>query len=84
MLDQLREGWDYVRTFRPIRTILLTFALISLMGYPYAVLLPIFAAQILHGGAHTLGWLIGRFRSRRANVSAFPRAAQDPSSASRA
>jgi MFS family permease len=57
MLDQLREGWDYVRTFRPIRTILLTFALISLMGYPYAVLLPIFAAQILHGGAHTLGWL---------------------------
>src|ERR1700685_1650393 len=57
MLDQLREGWDYVRTFRPIRTILLTFAWISLMGYPYAVLLPIFAAQILHGGAHTLGWL---------------------------
>ena len=57
MLDQLREGWDYVRTFRPIRTILLTFAWISLMGYPYAVLLPIFAAQVLHGGAHTLGWL---------------------------
>jgi MFS family permease len=57
MLDQLREGWDYVRTFRPIRTILLAFALISLLGYPYAVLLPIFAAQILHGGAHTLGWL---------------------------
>jgi len=57
MLEQMREGWDYVRTFRPIRTILLTFAFISLMGYPYAVLLPIFAAQILHGGAHTLGWL---------------------------
>jgi MFS family permease len=57
MLEQMREGWDYVRTFRPIRTILLTFALISLMGYPYTVLLPIFAAQILHGGAHTLGWL---------------------------
>jgi MFS family permease len=59
MLEQMREGWDYVRTFRPIRTILLLFALISLMGYNYAVLLPIFAAQVLHGGAATLGWLTG-------------------------
>ena len=59
MLEQMREAWDYVRTFRPIRTILLLFALISLMGYPYAVLMPIFAAQILHGGATTLGWLTG-------------------------
>src|SRR6202042_3118589 len=57
MLEQMREGWDYVRTFRPIRIILLLFALLSLMGYSYAVLLPIFAGQILHGGAYTLGWL---------------------------
>jgi MFS family permease len=57
MLDQMREGWDYVRTFRPIRSILLLFSLISLMGYPYAVLMPVFAAQVLHGGAYTLGWL---------------------------
>ena len=57
MLEQMREGWEYVRTFRPIRTILLLFALISLMGYPYAVLLPIFAGQVLQGGAYTLGWL---------------------------
>jgi MFS family permease len=59
MLEQMREGWDYVRTFRPIRAILLLFSLISLMGYSYAVLLPIFAAQVLHGGASTLGWLMG-------------------------
>jgi MFS family permease len=57
MLEQMREGWDYVRTFRPIRIILLLFALLSLMGWPYAVLLPIFAGQVLHGGPHTLGWL---------------------------
>jgi MFS family permease len=57
MLEQMREGWDYVRTFRPIRTILMLFALLSLMGYSYAVLLPIFAGQTLHGGATTLGWL---------------------------
>ena len=59
MLEQVREGWDYVRTFRPIRTILLLFSLISLMGYSYSVLMPIFAGQVLHGGATTLGWLTG-------------------------
>ncbi|HWO29986.1 MAG TPA: MFS transporter [Candidatus Acidoferrum sp.] len=57
MFEQMREGWDYVRTFRPIRTILLLFAIISLMGYSYAVLLPVFAGHVLHGGAHTLRWL---------------------------
>jgi len=59
MMTQLKEGWDYVRGFAPIRTILLLFALISLMGWPFTVLMPIFAAQVLHGGAHTLGFLMG-------------------------
>ncbi|MGA7918236.1 MAG: MFS transporter [Candidatus Acidiferrales bacterium] len=59
MFEQMREGWNYVRTFRPIRTILLLFGLISLMGYSYAVLLPIFAGHVLHGSAYTLGWLAG-------------------------
>jgi MFS family permease len=59
VLEQMREGWDYVRTFRPIRTILLLFSLISLMGYSYSVLMPLFAGQVLHGGAATLGWLMG-------------------------
>ena len=57
MLEQMREGWDYVRTFAPIRAILLLISLISLMGFPYAVLLPVFAGEVLHGGAYTLGWL---------------------------
>jgi len=57
MLAQIREGWDYVRTFRPVRTILLLFSLQSLMGWPYGVLLPVFAARVLRGDAHTLGWL---------------------------
>ncbi len=59
MIELMHEGWTYVSTFRPIRTILLLFALTSLMGYPYAVLLPLFAGQVLHGGPHTLGWLTG-------------------------
>jgi MFS family permease len=59
LLAQMREGWEYVSAFTPIRTILLLFAVISLMGMPYVVLMPVFAAQVLHGGPHTLGFLMG-------------------------
>ncbi len=59
MVEQLRQGWDYVVSSLPIRSILLLFALISLMGWPFMVLMPIFAAQVLHGGPHTLGFLMG-------------------------
>ena len=59
MVQQLKEGWDFVRGFAPIRTILLLFALVSLMGMPFVTLMPIFAAQVLKGGPHTLGFLMG-------------------------
>ena len=59
LLAQMREGWDYVRTFRPVRTVLLLMVVVSLMGWPYTVLLPVFAGQVLHGGPNTLGWLTG-------------------------
>ena len=59
MLEQLKDGWSYVAGFAPIRTILLLFALISLMGMPFMVLMPIFAGRVLHGGPHTLGFLLG-------------------------
>jgi MFS family permease len=58
VLTQLKEGWAYVSGFAPIRTILLLFALVALMGWPFTVLMPIFAAQRLHGGPHTLGFLM--------------------------
>ena len=56
---ELREGWQYAMGFGPIRAILLLLALVSLVGMPYTVLMPIFAGQVLHGGAHTLGFLMG-------------------------
>jgi len=56
---ELREGWKYVWSFKPIRAILLLLALVSLFGMPYTVLMPIFARDILHGGPHTLGFLTG-------------------------
>jgi len=59
VLSELREGWEYVRGFRPIWSILLLLAIISLVGMPYTTLMPIFAGKILHGGAHTLGFMMG-------------------------
>jgi MFS family permease len=58
-LTELKEGWTYVSGFLPIRTILTLFALVSLMGMPFVVLMPIFAVNVLHGGPHTLGFLMG-------------------------
>jgi MFS family permease len=56
--QELAEGWRYVTGSVAIRSILLLLALISLVGMPYTVLMPIFAAQIYRGGPNTLGFLM--------------------------
>ena len=58
VLPELRAGWSYVAGSVPIRSILLLLALVSLVGMPYTVLMPIFASTVLHGGPHTLGFLM--------------------------
>ena len=55
---ELKEGVSYAFNFSPIKHILLLLALVSLMGVPYQVLMPVFAKDIFHGGAHTLGFLV--------------------------
>jgi MFS family permease len=58
-LEHIIEGFRYARQTKPIRALLLLLALVSLVGMPYAVLAPIFADRILHGGARGLGLLMG-------------------------
>jgi MFS family permease len=58
LVHELRIGFRYVAGFAPIRTVLLLLALVSTMGMPYTVLMPAIAAKLLHGGPHTLGWLM--------------------------
>jgi MFS family permease len=58
VFSELKDGWQYVVSFVPARSILLLLALVSLLGMPYTVLMPIFAARVLNGGAHTLGFLM--------------------------
>ncbi len=59
VLADLREGFGYAFGFMPIRAVLLLLALVSLMGVPYTVLMPVIAVDVLHGGPHTLGFLMG-------------------------
>ena len=58
-MQELAEGWRYVAESPAIRSILLLLALVSVIGMPYTVLMPVVAVDILHGGAHTLGFLVG-------------------------
>src|SRR3989339_35153 len=55
---QLKEGFSYAFGLRPIKYILLLLGLTSFVGMPYAVLMPVFAKDILHGDARTLGFLM--------------------------
>jgi MFS family permease len=57
--ESMKEGWMYVYRHPPMRSILVLIALISLVGLPYSVLVPIYAKDILHGNAQTLGLLMG-------------------------
>ena len=57
--SNIAEGFSFVAKTAPIRGLLLLLGLVSLMGMPYAVLMPIFADKILHGSSDTLGYLMG-------------------------
>ena len=58
-LEHIMEGFRFVRNTAPIRTLLLLTGGISIVALPYSVLMPIFAARVLHGNARTLGVLMG-------------------------
>ncbi|MBQ4334119.1 MAG: MFS transporter [Myxococcaceae bacterium] len=58
-LRQMRDGFAFVGRSLPMRALLLLVGLISLVGMPYVVLMPIFADQILGTGSGALGLLLG-------------------------
>jgi len=58
-ISNVLEGFHFVRRNRSIRALLLLIGLLSIVGMPYSVLMPIFADKILHGGPRGLGILMG-------------------------
>jgi len=59
LLHHIRDGFSYAFGFLPIRSLILYMAVISLVGMPYMVLMPVYAKDIFHGNAQTLGMLMG-------------------------
>jgi MFS family permease len=50
-LADIMEGFRWASHTGPIRMLLLLLGLVSLVGMPYTVLMPVFADRVLHGGA---------------------------------
>lgn len=59
ILKELGEGLRYTFGFAPIKHLLILLSISSLMGMSYSVLMPVFAKEVLHGGSHTYGFLMG-------------------------
>ena len=57
--EHIVEGFRFVRRTKPILALVLLIGVVSFVAVPYSVLMPIFADQILHRGAHGLGILMG-------------------------
>lgn len=57
--EAIMEGFRFVLHTRPVRALLLLLGVVSLMGMPYSVLMPIFADDVLNGGPKALGLLMG-------------------------
>lgn len=57
IIKDLKEGFQYAFNSPHIAPVLFLLAVISLLGTPYSVLMPLFASDIYHGGPHTLGFL---------------------------
>jgi len=56
-LERFRAGLRFVRDDRRVRTLMTGTALLSLLGYPVVVLLPVFARDVLRVGPGGLGMM---------------------------
>jgi MFS family permease len=59
LFAELQDGFQYVFSFPPLRSIILLIGLISLTGMSYTVIMPVYVKEILHGGANTQGFMMG-------------------------
>ena len=57
-LSRIREGFAFAIRERPVRALLVMLAVLSLIGMPYMVLMPVFADRVLLGGPAAYGILM--------------------------
>lgn len=58
VLERLREGLSYAWHHRATFYLLVVVAVVSGFGFQFAVLIPVFARDLLHGGARAYGFLL--------------------------
>jgi len=58
-MRDIKDGFLYVFRSVPIKAILMMVAFASVIGMPYAVLMPVMARDVLHGASQTFGLLMG-------------------------
>jgi MFS family permease len=58
-LRAIADAFAFVREHAVVRALLLLLGLVSVVGMPYAVLMPIFADRVLGGSSATMGVLLG-------------------------
>jgi MFS family permease len=59
ILRDMQEGFNYAFGFPPIKHLIQLLGIVSIMIMPYVVLMPVFAKEVLKGGSHTFGFLMG-------------------------
>ena len=59
--ETLREGLSYAWATPTIRQLLVLLSVCAGFGFQYNVLLPVYAREVLHAGAHEYGWLFSAF-----------------------
>ncbi len=57
-IENMVEGFRFARHTAPVRALLLLVGFVSFAAMPYTVLMPIFAGQVLHGGARQYSMLM--------------------------
>ena len=58
VVKKLKEGIEYIKSNNMMPTLLVLLAIVSFSNASLRTLAPIFAKDVLHGGAHTLGFLM--------------------------
>jgi len=56
--EELTEGFKYTFGFKPIQVLLILLSFLSLVGLPFAILMPAFAGEVLKGDSNTYGFLM--------------------------
>jgi MFS family permease len=57
-IGEIKEGYDYAFSFRPIREVIIIMCAIFFLALPFTTFMPVFARDVLKGGPASMGMLM--------------------------